>query len=78
MNTEKMLEVIAKEQNLTPEEVEKEIRMAIREAMQSKDPKALMLWKRISPDGKEPSIERFLHCVVDMLEERRKEWYSKS
>lgn len=78
MNTKKLLEEIAKKQNMTPEQVEKEIRIAIREAMKSKDPKAQMLWKRISPDGKEPSIERFLQCVVDMLEERREERYKRT
>ena len=78
MNTKEMLKIIAMKHNTTPERVEKEIRIAIREAMKSKDPKAQMLWKRISPDGKEPSIERFLQCVVDMLEERRKERYKRS
>lgn len=78
MNTKEMLKIIARNHNMTTDEVEREIRIAIREAMKSKDTKAQMLWKRISPDGKEPSVERFLQCVVDMLEERRKERYKES
>lgn len=78
MNTKEMLKIIARNHNMTTDEVEREIRIAIREAMKSKDTKAQMLWKRISPDGKEPSVERFLQCVVDMLEERRKEHYKEA
>ena len=78
MNTKEMLKIIAMQHNTTPEKVEKEIQIAIREAMRSTDPKSQILWKRIAPDGKEPSIERFLQCVVDMLEERKKERYKRS
>ena len=78
MQTKEILKRVAREQNLTPEQVEEEIRSAIRDAMKSKDPKAQMLWKRITPDGKEPSVERFLQCVVEILEERKEEGYRGS
>ena len=68
VDTKQIFEKIAKENNTTPEEVENEMRFAIREAMKSEDPKAQKLWKKISPDGKEPSIEQFLQFVIDMME----------
>ncbi len=71
MNTKDILERIAKDNNTTPEEVKKEMRSAIREGMKSNDTKTQMLWKQISPDGKEPSIESVLQFCVDRLSERR-------
>lgn len=73
MNTKEIFKHVARNNNTTPEKVEEEIRYAIREAMKSKDPKAQMLWKQISPDGKEPTIERFLDFCVNMIDERRQQ-----
>ena len=70
MKIEEIIKAVAKQNHSTPEEVEKEMRMAIREAMNTKDPQAQELWKRIAPDGKEPSIERFFQVVSDMIDER--------
>ena len=56
---------------MTAKEVENEIRSAIHEAMATNDPQAQALWKQIAPDGKEPSIDRFLEFCVDRLNERR-------
>lgn len=75
MDTKKIFELIARDHNTTPEVVEDEIRRAIREAMQCKDPQAQMLWKQISPDGEEPSVERFLQFVVNMINERKEKGY---
>ena len=70
MTTNEIIERIAKENHTTPEEVEKEMRRAIQTAMKSNDPRAKELWKQISPDGKEPSIERFLKFCVDRANEQ--------
>lgn len=63
MNTKEILEQIARRHNTTPEVVEMEMRNAIRQAMCDPSPQAKKLWKKISPDGKEPTIERFLQVV---------------
>ena len=77
MDTKKIFELVARDHNTTPEVVEDEIRRAIREAMQCKDPQAQMLWKQISPDGEEPSVERFLQFVVNMINERKEKGYGQ-
>ena len=77
MDTKQIFEVVARDHNTTPEVVENEIRRAIREAMQCKDPKARMLWKQISPNGEEPSIETFLQFVVDRINEKRGKGYKQ-
>lgn len=56
--------------NMSPEELENDIKEAIREAMATKDPKAQALWKEISPDGKEPTVEEFLDFCVSKVKER--------
>lgn len=71
MNIKEIIERIAKENHVTPEAVEEEMRKSIRDAMQSKNPEAQRLWKQIAPDGKEPSIETFLKFCID-YERRRK------
>lgn len=71
MKANEIIKQIARERNLTPEKVEEQMRSAIREAMATKDPQAQALWKQIAPDGKEPSIDRFLEFCADRLNERR-------
>ena len=65
MKVEKVIAQIAKERNMTPKEVEEAMRSAIREAMATQDPQAQKLWKQIAPDGKEPSLEKFLEFCVN-------------
>ena len=60
MDTKEIIALVAKEKNMTPGAVEKEMQDAIRQAMASKDPHAQALWKQLAPDGKEPTIEEFL------------------
>lgn len=72
MKTNKIIKQIAKERNMTPKEVEEEMRSAIREAMATKDPQAQALWKQIAPDGKEPSIDKFLEFCADRLHKQRR------
>lgn len=71
MREKAIIEKIARDKNSTPEEVEKEIREAIREAMATKDPQAQELWKELVPDGKEPSIDAFFDFCVKLMKRRR-------
>ena len=71
MTTKEIIEKIARENHITPEAVEEEMRSAIRAAMESNDPHAQALWKQIAPDGKEPSIETFLKFCVDRMNKPR-------
>lgn len=61
--TKKIIKQIAMQNGVTPEYVEEEMRKAMRAGMASTDPHAQKLWKQIAPDGKEPSIDRFLEFV---------------
>ena len=67
MNTKAIIRQIAKEHGVTPAEVKRDMQFAIKEAMSSTDPVARKHWKRISPDGSEPSIEQFLTYVVGQV-----------
>ena len=71
MTTKEIIAQVARENHMTSEEVEKEMRQAIRAAMATTDPHAQALWKQIAPDGKEPSIETFLNYCVNRLNEMR-------
>ena len=71
MDIKEIIKQIAKDNQVTPEEVEKEMRKSIRDAMQTKDPEAQRLWKQIAPDGKEPSIETFLKFCMDYKRRRK-------
>ena len=71
MKANEIIKQIAKERNLTPKEVEMEIRSGIREAMASTDPRAQALWKQLAPEGKEPSIDKFLTFCANKINERR-------
>ncbi len=68
--TKRIIEIIATENGISPEEVEYEMMEAIRAGMASPDPHAQELWKQIAPDGKEPDLDTFLSLVanrVDMM-----------
>ena len=71
MKANDIIKQIAKERNLTQQEVEEEIRNAIREAMATKNPQTQTLWKQIAPDGKEPSIDSFLEFCANILNNQR-------
>lgn len=70
MTTKEIIEQIARNNQTTPEEVEEQMRSAIRAAMEADDPKAQALWKQLAPDGKEPSIEMFIKFCVERLKEQ--------
>ena len=68
--TKGILQIIAAEQGISPEEVEHEMMEAIRAGMASPNPHAQALWKQICPDGKEPDLDTFLTFManrVDMI-----------
>lgn len=68
--TKRILQIVAAEQGITPEEVEHEMMEAIRAGVASPDPHAQALWKQICPDGKEPDLDTFLTFManrVDMM-----------
>ena len=60
MNFNNIIRQIAKENGVSPAEVKKDMQEAIRVGMASPDPKVQAEWKRISPSGKEPSVEELL------------------
>ena len=70
MTTKEIIRQIAKQHGVTPEQVEADIKEAIRAGMGSTDPHAQELWKQIAPDGKEPSIETFLNYCAGELHKR--------
>ena len=75
--TKRIIATIAAEQGIPPEEVEHEMMEAIRAGMASPDPHAQALWKQISPDGKEPSIDRFLEFVSDKAKSKMNQCRSR-
>ena len=52
MTTKEIIRQIAKQHGVTPEQVEADMKEAIRAGMASTDPHAQELWKQIAPDGK--------------------------
>ena len=66
--TKRILQIIAAEQGITPEEVEHEMMEAIRAGMASPDPHAQTLWKQICPDGKEPDLDTFLDFMANRID----------
>lgn len=65
--TKRILQTIAMQQGITPEEVEHEMMEAIRAGMASPDPHAQALWKQICPDGKEPDLDTFLEFAANRV-----------
>lgn len=64
MNFKNIIRQIAKQNGVTPTEVKKDIREAIRIGMASPDPSVQAHWRRMSPVGKEPSINQVLTYLV--------------
>ena len=51
MTTKQIIRQIARNNNVTPKQVEEDIKEAIRAAMASDDPQAQAIWRQIAPDG---------------------------
>ena len=60
MDYKNIFQLVAKQHGVTPEEVEREIKEAIRIGMTSQDPLVQARWKLIAPNGKEPTVDEFL------------------
>lgn len=73
MNTKRILKRIAKENNVSVGEVEREIKEAIRLSMQSKSPCAQKLWGNIDCDKDIDlhTIEYFLKTCCGMVGNQR-------
>lgn len=58
----KIVKQIAKKYGVSTKQVEKDMKEAIHMAMLNRNntPESKALWDKIAPDGKEPSIERFI------------------
>ena len=69
-NTKMIIRIVAKKYGLTPEQAEKEMMSALREAMASTDPHAQKLWKEIAPDGEVPDLGDFLAFASGKVNER--------
>lgn len=67
MTTQEIIEQIARENDENPQEVKNRMQEAIRAAMMSSDPGAQLLWKQLSPDGKEPSIDEFIAFCIEQI-----------
>ena len=63
MTSKKIIKQIAKREGVTEQQVEKDMKKAIRLAMASPNPDAQKFWKQIAPDGEEPSIDTFLKAI---------------
>ena len=67
MNVKQIILEIAIREHKPPEEIEAAMLSAMREAMASKDPKVQKMWKKLSPHGKEPTLEEFIKYCANKL-----------
>lgn len=65
-----IIKEVAKANGTTEQEVKNEMRIAIKAAMQSKEPSAQAFWKQISPDGKEPP-EKVIASIALMVQNNK-------
>ena len=64
MDFKNIIRQIAKQNGVTPAEVKSDIENAIRIGMASSDPIAQAHWKRISPNGTEPTVNEVLKYLL--------------
>lgn len=67
LKIEKNLEIIAKKEGITPEEVKEEIGKAISYAMKSDDPKVQRFWSSFPCEGDAPTVEEVIGYLADKL-----------
>lgn len=65
--TKKIIQAVAAKNGVTPEQVESEIKKAVRLAMASDDPNVQALWKQMAPDGKEPELDAVLDYLINRM-----------
>lgn len=66
-----IIKEVAKANRTTEQEVKNEMRIAIKAAMQSKEPSAQAFWKQIALDGKESPIEKVIASIALMVQNNR-------
>lgn len=69
---QKILEQIAKENNSTPEDVYREMQIAIDAGFNNPDPKIQETWKTIPFQGDRPTPEDLVMAVAKMLKYPKK------
>ena len=70
MNAKQIILQIALKENKPPEEIEAAMLTAMREAMATEDPLAQKLWKKLAPNGKEPTLDEFLEFCAKRAREK--------
>ena len=65
MDFKSIIKKVARKFGVAPEEVEREIKEAIRIGMTSQDPLVQARWKLISPSGKTPTVYEFLTYITN-------------
>ena len=66
-----IIKEVAKAHGISEQKVRNEMRIAIKAAMQSKEPSAQAFWKQISPDGKEPPVEKVIASIALMVQNNK-------
>ena len=64
MDFKNIIRQIAKQNGVTPADVKREIENAIRIGMASSDPIAQAHWRRMSPNGTEPTVNELLKYLL--------------
>lgn len=59
-----VIKKVAEKYGTTPDEVRKEISLAIDMGYSNPDPEVQEMWKKLFPDGKKPSPEKFIKVLA--------------
>lgn len=70
MNGKKALELVAKKNGCSVEEVRREIQNAINEGMKSTDPAAVKFWSNLSRNGGVPEPEEVIEAMAKAVRSR--------
>ena len=65
-----VIKEVAKQYGTTPEEVRQEMIAVIRTGRKNLDPKVQAMWKKLFPDGKEPTPEQFIRVLSDAVRQK--------
>ena len=65
----KLIKQIAKKHGVSPKQVEKDMKQAIRIAMLNRNQslESQALWDKLSPDGSEPTVEEFIKFCITQI-----------
>lgn len=72
MNGKEILVQVAIANRVSLGEVEKEISLAIHEAMNNPDPEIQAIWRELVPDGREPTPEQAVLLLADYCVRKNK------